>query len=44
MGSPIDLRRLLSEVIPKSEAIIGYEVTGEFPTLDRALCRSARGG
>lgn len=31
----VDLRRLLNEVIPKAAAIIGYEVTAEFPPLGR---------
>ena len=30
-----ELRRLVSEIIPRSAAIVGYEVEGEFPTIGR---------
>ncbi len=30
-----ELRRLVSEIIPRSAAIVGYEVTAEFPTIGR---------
>jgi len=30
-----ELRRLVGEIIPKAAAIIGYEVTAEFPTIGR---------
>ena len=30
-----DLKTLVAEIIPKSAAIVGYEVTGEFPTIGR---------
>lgn len=30
-----ELRRLVGEIIPKSTAVVGYEVTAEFPTIGR---------
>jgi PAS domain-containing protein len=30
-----ELRRLVGEIIPRSAAIVGYEVAGEFPTIGR---------
>lgn len=38
-----ELRRLLQDIIPKSVAIIEFEVTAEFPPIGRrAICLSAR--
>lgn len=38
-----ELRRLLSEVIPKATAVLGYEVNGKFPNLGlRTMLVSAR--
>jgi PAS domain-containing protein len=38
-----ELRFLLSEIIPKSTAIIDYEVEADFPTIGRrTMCVSAR--
>ena len=38
-----ELRRLVGEIIPKSSAIIGYEVNADFPTIGRrTMCVSAR--
>jgi two-component sensor histidine kinase len=38
-----ELRRLLSDIIPKSAAIIAYEVNADFPTIGRrTMCVSAR--
>ncbi|RZN32716.1 HWE histidine kinase domain-containing protein [Bradyrhizobium sp. Leo121] len=38
-----ELRRLVSEIIPRSTAVVGYEVTGEFPTIGpRTMLVSAR--
>jgi two-component sensor histidine kinase len=38
-----DLRKLLSEVVPKSTAVVGFEVRREFPTLGlRTILVSAR--
>jgi two-component sensor histidine kinase len=38
-----ELRRLLDDIIPKSAAIIGYEVNADFPALGRrTMCVSAR--
>jgi two-component sensor histidine kinase len=38
-----ELRRLLNDMIPKSAAIIGYEVNADFPAIgSRTMCVSAR--
>jgi two-component sensor histidine kinase len=38
-----ELRRLVGEIIPKSAAIIAYEVIGDFPAIGRrTMCVSAR--
>lgn len=37
-----ELRQLLQDVIPKAAAIIGFEVTAEFPTGRRTMLVSAR--
>lgn len=38
-----ELRRLVSEIIPRSTAVVGYEVTAEFPTIgSRTMLVSAR--
>ncbi|UFW45391.1 MULTISPECIES: sensor histidine kinase [Bradyrhizobium] len=38
-----ELRRLVSEIIPRSTAVVGYEVTSEFPTIGpRTMLVSAR--
>jgi PAS domain-containing protein len=38
-----ELRRLVSEIIPRSAAVVGYEVTAKFPTIgQRTMLVSAR--
>jgi len=34
-GGIPELRRLLSEIIPKTAAVIGYEVNADFPAIER---------